>query len=147
MHTKKAAALHTLARFPDSNSAGILSTRSLMLEFGNPASVRAFFCIPLDTLSCLNNVLSNDQVIMHRGRWENGGAWPIFFEKTERFHIESNFWPDNIFNAFPGKVCVLSGNHLRRIKLGLGKAFSIGLTFVALSRVRTSDGICHHDCW
>ena len=38
-------------------------------------------------------------------------------------------------------MCVLLDNHLRRIKLGLGKEFSTGLTFVALSRVRTSDGI------
>ena len=30
---------------------------------------------------------------------------------------------------------------IRRIKLGLGKEFSTGLTSVALSRVRTSDGI------
>ena len=41
---------------------------------------------------------------------------------------------------FPDR-CVLSGNHLGRIKLGLGKEFSTSLTFVALSRVRTSDGI------
>jgi len=30
---------------------------------------------------------------------------------------------------------------LEKIKLGLGKEFSTGLTFVALSRVRTPDGI------
>jgi Helicase len=33
------------------------------------------------------------------------------------------------------------GLTLHKIKLGLGKEFSTGLTFVALSRVRTPDGI------
>ena len=45
-----------------------------------------------------------------------------------------------MLNFFPGKVCFV-GNHLRRIKLGLGKKeFSTDLTFVVLSQVRTSDG-------
>ena len=69
-------------------------------------------------------------------------------KKTERFHVELIFWPYNILNffEFPGKVCVLLDNHLRRIKLELGKKeFSTGLAFVALSRVRTSDGIMNVD--
>jgi len=34
-------------------------------------------------------------------------------QKMERFHVELSFWPYNILNSFPGKVCVLSGNHPR----------------------------------
>ena len=60
-------------------------------------------------------------------------------QKNGKFHVELSFWPYNILNSFPGKVCVLLDNHLHRIKLGL--EFSTGLTFVAPSPVRTSDGI------